>query len=184
MVRLLALLLLSSAIAPGSTLAVDPSSSTIRFHVSHALHDVDGFSKDLEGKAVAREDGTVQAMVRAPLASFRSGDSNRDAHMLEVLEVEKHPVVVFRGLAKLDPSGALPEGPLRMTGEVELHGIRSPVSMQLTVSAGKDGVLHARGSFEVSLDAHKVERPALLFVKIADACRIDVDLLLRRSGDS
>jgi hypothetical protein len=35
------------------------------------------------------------------------------------------------------------------------------------------------GSFDASLDAHGIERPSLLFAKVDDACRIEVDLLLR-----
>jgi len=48
-------------------------------------------SKEIDGKAVAKDDGKVIALVGAPLASFHSGDSNRDAHMLEVLEAERFP---------------------------------------------------------------------------------------------
>ena len=39
--------------------------------------------------------------------------------------------------------------------------------------------LRVRGSFQVSLESFRIERPSLLFVKIDDACRIDLDLLLR-----
>jgi hypothetical protein len=41
--------------------------------------------------------------------------------------------------------------------------------------------VRVKGAFDVSLDAHGVERPSLLLVPIEDACRVDVDLLLRRA---
>jgi len=177
----LASILLAAALPPGTTLSVDPSASVVRFRVTHPLHTVDGWSKAIEGKAMARSDGTVVAMVRLPLSSFHSGDGNRDAHMLEVLEVEKHPSVVFRGTLKLDDQGTLPAGPVLIAGEVDLHGIRTPISVPVTLESQGDGVWRAKGAFDVSLDAHNVERPALLFVKIADECHIEIDLLMRRS---
>ena len=176
----LAALLLATSLPPGTTLSVDQGSSTIRYHVEHTLHHVEGASKQVEGKTQARADGNLLAMVRAPISSFTSGDSNRDAHMLEVLDADRFPDVVFRGIARLPP-GAATAGSVEMRGEVELHGKKSPVTLTLTVEGQPDGSLRARGSFEVSLDAHQVERPALLFVKVADACKIDVDLVLRRS---
>jgi polyisoprenoid-binding protein YceI len=177
----MAALLLASVSLPARTkLAIDPKASSVRFHVDHALHKVDGESKDVDGKALAREDGKIVALVRVPLASFHSGDSNRDAHMLEVLEAERFPLVVFRGIALSAPASAEPGVPVEMTGEVELHGQKSAVRVPVNVESRPDGTLRARAAFDVSLDAHQVERPSPLFMKIADTCRIEVDLVLRQ----
>jgi polyisoprenoid-binding protein YceI len=182
MLPMLAVLLLSTPLPARSTLSVDPKASFIRFHVDHSLHEVDGESKEIDGKAVAKDDGKVVALVRAPLASFHSGDSNRDAHMLEVLEAERFPMVVFRGVVTNAVESADPGAPLEMRGEIELHGHKSAVKVPLKVEPQPDGTLRARAAFDVSLDAHEVERPSLLFMKIADNCRIEVDLVLRRSN--
>jgi polyisoprenoid-binding protein YceI len=174
--------------AAAQQLTVDPAASTLRYHVVHKLHRVEGESKTVEGKAVVQEDGRVLAMVRVPIATFHSGDGNRDAHMQETVEAQKFPFVVVKGVAQLDPAtaGAIRPVSARATtakvqleGEVELHGVRQPVSMPLTVDIAPDGTVRARGSFDVSLDRHGVERPALLFVKVDDACTIDFDLALR-----
>jgi hypothetical protein len=37
---------------------------------------------------------------------------------------------------------------------------------------------HVTGTFNVSLDKYSIERPALLLVKIADACEMALDLTL------
>ncbi len=175
---LAAVLIAAVALPAGSTLSVDPSASTIRFHLVHKLHRVDGQSSQIEGRAVVKEDGTVLAMARVAVATFQSGDANRDAHMLEALEVGQHPFVVFKGRARLDAAGR-PRGPVTMEGEVELHGVKRTVTVPLTVELRGDGAVQVRGSFQASLDAHRIERPSLLFVKVDDACRIDVDFLLR-----
>lgn len=179
MAALLAALLLALSLAPGTSLSVDPAASAIRFQVVHKLHKVDGRATQLEGRAVARDDGTVAVMVRVPLATLRTGVANRDQHMYEALEVGKYPYVVFKGVGRLGPGGALPEGPLTLDGQLDLHGIQRPVSVPITIERRPDGALRGRGGFAVSLDAHRIERPSLLFVKIEDGCRIDLDLVLR-----
>ncbi len=171
--------LLVAAALPAATLGVDPAASTIRYSVVHKLHRVDAQSHDIDGKAVVKGDGTELAMVRVAVASFRSGDANRDAHMLEAVEAGRFPYVVFKGTAQLGAARELPSAPLTMAGELELHGVKRPVSIPLTVVRRDDGAIQARGSFDVSLDAYGVERPSLLFVKIDDACHIDLDLVLR-----
>lgn len=175
------LALLAAATLPaGTLLSVDPASSAVKFQIVHKLHRVDGQSKQIEGKAAVQEGGKVLAMVRVPASSFRTGDGNRDEHMLEVLEVDKHPYVVFKGIAQVG-SGELPHQ-VTMTGELDFHGVTHPVTVPLTLEPGPDGSLRARGGFEVSLDAYRVERPSLLFVKIEDGCHIDLDLLLRKES--
>jgi polyisoprenoid-binding protein YceI len=169
---------LAATLPAGATLSVDAAASTVRYNVTHKLHKVHGESRQIEGKAVVA-DGRVLGMVRVPVSSFRSGDGNRDAHMEEALEAGKFPFVVWKGVAKLGSGNALPDGPLQMEGQLELHGVTRPVSALLTIEVRADGAVHARGSLDVDLDAHGVERPALLFVKIDDTCRIDVDLVLR-----
>lgn len=172
---------IAAALLPaGTRLAVDPAASTVGFHVTHRLHRVDGSSSQVEGKVVVQEGGALLAMVRVPVTSFVSGEANRDSHMVEVMEVNKYHFAVFKGVAQLGPGGQLPAGPLEMRGEIELHGVKRPVSVALTVESQPDGALRVRGGFDVSLDAHGIERPSLLFVKIDDVCRIDLDLLLRK----
>ncbi len=79
-------------------------------------------------------------------------------------------------------AGLEPPPELVLEGEVELHGVRRPVRVPVALARQPDGTLRARATFEVSLDAFGIERPSLLFVKIDDACRIDLDLLLRRES--
>lgn len=171
---LIALILASAAAAPG-TWTVDSAQSALRYAVNHKLHKVDATSKEAEGKAVVRPDGTLMVEVRAPVASFKSGDGNRDEHMLEVMNVGAHPFVVFKGLGHL----AHGDAQLQLQGQIELHGVKAPAPVSLSLEAQPDGSLRVKGSFDVSLDAHGIERPSLLFAKVDDACRIEVDLLLR-----
>lgn len=181
---LLALLMLAAS-AEDRTYAVEPAESTVRYHIVHKFHRVSGASSTIEGKAVLQANGRVLAMVRIPVASFDSGERNRDSDMREALEAQRFPFVVFKGIARLDPgvvaASRAPRVEARMEGEVELHGVKKPAVVPLTIELTPDGGARARGSFEVSLDAFGIERPSLLFVKIDDACRLEVDLTLREA---
>ncbi len=179
MQTLLLTLAAAFALPAGGSWVVDAPASTVRYRIVHKLHRVEGVSHELEARAVVKEDGSALAMVRVPMASFRSGDGNRDEHMMEAVEGGKFPYVVFKGTAQLGPARELPAGPVELRGEVELHGVKTPMVVPVTITPQPDGTLRARGDFEVSLDAHHVERPSLLFVKIDDRCRVELDLVLK-----
>jgi hypothetical protein len=49
------------------------------------------------------------------------------------------------------------------------------------VEFGGDGAAHVRGSLAVSLEAHQVERPSMLAIKLDDECTIAFDLKLGKS---
>lgn len=187
MTAALVALLMLAAPAEGRIFAVEPAKSTVRYHIVHKLHRVSGASSTIEGRAVLQPDGKVLAMVRVPVASFDSGERNRDSDMRGALEAQRFPFVVFKGIARLDPGvvAAAQDATLeaRMEGEIELHGVKKPAVVPLTIRlTPPEGTARARGSFEVSLDAFGIERPSLLFVKIDDACRIEVDLALSEAA--
>ena len=166
----------------GRTMEIDTSQSSVKFQITHKFHDVTGVAKTVEAKAAIGEDGKVLAMVRVPAASLDTGHANRDSDMREVLEVGKYPFVVNKGVAAI-PSPP-PREPFDVTleGELELHGVKRPLDVPLRVETAEDGSMRVRGATKLSLDAFGIERPALLFVKIDDACRIAVDVLIREAG--
>src|SRR5437764_9297517 len=54
-------------------------SSTLRYHVSHPLHQVGGVSHAARGKGVCQA-RRCDFLIAVPIKSFDSGDSNRDLH--------------------------------------------------------------------------------------------------------
>lgn len=174
--------LLVAAAPSVRSLSVDPAASVVRYHVNHKLHAVDGRSTAIEGKALVGADGTVRAMVRIPVSSFESGDANRDANMRETLEVSKFPYVVLKAAGRVDPEA--PRGhpfDATLAGELEFHGVRRPVAVPVSITFAADGSATATGRMALSLDAYRVERPSLLFVKLDDDCAVSVDLVFRGS---
>ncbi len=177
-----ALALLAAGAPEREILSVDPAASVVRFHVNHKLHEVDGASKSIEGKVVLEPDGRVLAMVRIPIASFDSGDANRDSHMRETLEAGRFPYVVFKGVSTAVALAAQGRTTPTLKGELEFHGVKQPVEVPVSVELGRDGSAKVKGKMRISLEAYRIERPSLLFVKLDDECAIELDLVLKRSG--
>src|SRR3984885_14616220 len=69
--------------------------STLTYHVSHPLHQVEGASHEARGKGVCHA-GQCEFLVAVPVKSFDSGDSNRDLHMLQVTRGAQFPMVTVR----------------------------------------------------------------------------------------
>jgi len=180
---LLAALALQVVAAGPQVLTLDAAASAVRFHVSHTLHQVDGVSRTVEGKAILEADGQVRTMVRVPVQSFDSGDANRDSHMLEALQAGKFPHVVFKGVGTV-PASATGGRPADLTlrGELDFHGVKRAVEVPVTVEFARDGSARVRGTLVVSLEAYQVVRPSMLMIKLDDACSIAFDLKLGRSG--
>jgi len=167
--------------ATSQVLAVSPAASAVRFHVNHKLHKVDGVSKSVEGKVLLEPDGKFRTMVRIPVATFDSGDSNRDGHMLEALEAGKFPYVVLKGVGEV-PAVA-PGRPVqaKLRGELEFHGVTRPVELPVDVEFQQGGGARVKGKLTVGLESFKIERPSLLLIKLDDECRIELDLTLGRA---
>jgi hypothetical protein len=118
--------------------------------------------------------------VRAKVASFDSGNSNRDVHMREVTHEDAHPYASVKGTID---SVALPLSAPRevmLHAVVELNGEKQSVEVPLKLEPAGTGV-RAKFSFPISLEAFKVERPQLLFINVEDRVVIDGDLLFETS---
>jgi hypothetical protein len=151
---------------------------TVEYVVRHKLHTVHGVSRQVEVRAVA--DGTgLKVMGRAPVRSFDSGNSNRDAHVLEVVRADQNPFVVLRGLAK---GFRLPKGPGSFTvpleTEVQLAGVSSPVRLTAQVEQLASGDWKVSFAFDHRLSAHSIERPKLLLIPVDDEIAVRGEVLL------
>jgi YceI-like domain len=170
------LLLAASATAP-RTFDVLPG-STISYHLVHRFHEVTGVAKAVEGKARMLPDGTVQVMLRAPIESFDSGNSNRDAHMREVTGSGGQPYVSFKGVGKGTVPDHFPsEMDVPLQGELTLKTPR-PTQVDAHVKFASADRADVTAKFPVSLEEHQVERPSLMFVKVDDQIQIEVKLEL------
>jgi polyisoprenoid-binding protein YceI len=168
---------------PARTYALrDPS--TVSYKLIHKLHEVVGKAKPSEGKARLLPDGTLQVVVRAKVEDFDSGNSNRDAHMKEATEAAKFPLVEFKGVATgvRVPEKLPAEVPVTLKGKLTFHGVTQALEVPLKARFTSAKEVSAEGTFRISLEAHGVERPSLMMVKVDDALVLELKLALAQEG--
>lgn len=162
--------------APPAGRLLDLREATLSYRVVHKLHEVQGTTHEVEGRALVQPDGNAIVQVRAKLASFDSGNANRDQHMREVTHEATHP---YASLKATVPGLRWPlPAPVEVTlqATVEVNGVRQPASIPARLAPEGPG-LRATFSFPISLDAFHVERPKLLLVAVEDRVVIDGNLL-------
>jgi len=177
--RLAAALLLSAAAHADEArpLLLALEKGEVSYTVVHKLHQVTGATRKLEGLARLMPGGPTLVQVRAPVATFDSGNSNRDAHMREATHEPLHPVAEVKGTL---PPVTLPiSGPQELTldARVELNGIQQKHAIPVHLEPSGPRGVRARFSFPISLDAFQVERPELLLIKIDDRAVIAGDVV-------
>jgi hypothetical protein len=149
----------------------------ISYTVVHKLHQVTGTTRKLEGLARLQPGGPTLVQVRAPVATFDSGNSNRDAHMREATHEPLHPVAELKGTL---PPVTLPlAGPQDVTldARVELNGIQQKQAIPVHLEPSGPRAVRAKFSFPISLDTYRVDRPELLLIKIDDRAVISGDVV-------
>ena len=77
--------------------------STLTYHASHPLHQVEGLSHAARGKGLCHQ-GQCDFLIAVPVKSFDSG-SNRNLHMVPVTRDAEFPMVVVRTRFAIDDAG-------------------------------------------------------------------------------
>jgi polyisoprenoid-binding protein YceI len=176
---LLSALLLAAA--AGEPQAFDLREGTLSYTVVHKLHQVKGTTHALEGRALVQPGGTLRVQVRAKVATFDSGNSNRDEHVREATHEPAHPYVQIKGTAsgvRLPISAPID---VNLDGTLDFNGVQKPQKIVVHLEPQKEGV-RARFSFPISMEAFRIERPELLFVKVDDQMQIAGELLFAEAG--
>jgi polyisoprenoid-binding protein YceI len=146
------------------------------------MHKVHGTSKRVEGKAVITPDGKAQVMVRVPVESFDTDNTNRDAHMKESVEAARYPMVELKAVADgMAPPASFPST-VKKTWKVQLvfHGVKQIFDVPVEVVWRDASTAQAKAEFHISLESYKIERPSLLFVKVDDDLGISADLVFKK----
>jgi hypothetical protein len=151
--------------------------STITYHVTHPLHHVEGISHAARGKGVCYA-GECSFLIAAPVKSFASGDTNRDLHMLQVVEGAKYPMVMVRTQL---PEAELTSSSIEASLEIQFAGQTAElkdVPFELTRQGDE---VRLTGTIPATLGDFKIPPPELLFVPIKNQIPISVDMTFRRS---
>jgi hypothetical protein len=146
--------------------------STLTYHVSHPLHQVDGVSHAARGKGVCHT-GECDFLIAVPVKSFDSGDSNRDLHMVQATHGAQFPMVTVR--TRL-PETVPASGTIHADLEIQFAGQTvhySQVPFQV-VNQGKE--TRITGTIPATLSDFKIDPPSLLTVRVKNEIPVRVDL--------
>ena len=157
----------------GQTFEVS-NSSKITYYGSHFTSDWQGHSSGFRGRIIydAVNQTTNSCSLRVDLATFDSGNSNRDSNMLTYLDVFQYPDVMFVS------NEIFVEGiNASIKGKLMFHGIMKDINLTADISFN-DG-FNAEGSFIILLSEYEVERPVLLFKKIADEMKLKFHIVAK-----
>lgn len=187
--RLAILLGLAGWLAGGAQLiaqpiivAVDSTESVLQYHGHHPLHGWTGTSRLVYGTLQLDLDDPARSSItiRVPVASFDSGNSNRDSNMLDAVEADRYPDVRFESTAisvqRWERTEAGYEGVWTVGGNLTFHGQTHPVTIPVTVRI-EGNRFEATGTFSIALSQFKVRRPKLLLWPIRDI--IDLEGTIR-----
>ena len=138
--------------------------SSMTYRIVHPLHKIEATSKDvvydLEADTGTKEFKKVSGSV--DVTTFDSGNSNRDSHAMEVIDAIDYPDANFEGTGFTQKGDSL-----IITGKVTFHGITRDMTAG-AVTHWSEGKLEVDGSFNLSLEAFKIERPSLLLIPVED----------------
>jgi polyisoprenoid-binding protein YceI len=147
----------------------EASTSSIKYSMVHKLHRWEGVSKDLKvaTKWNEQKNEIEQISIVVNVATFNSGLSSRDSHMMEVLDGLSYPRILFSSSSvQYTTDGIL------VKGKLQFHGVERMIETKVKLEKANRRWVFS-GSFPVLLEDYKVERPSLLFVKVDNKIQID-----------
>jgi polyisoprenoid-binding protein YceI len=163
--------------APAKVHTALKEESTLSYTLIHKMHEITGVSKNFKCLVdLGSDTSKARIYVKAPVAEFNSGNSSRDANMLEVLEATKYPHVEF--LSDSVRREGREGRDWRVFGRLTFHGVKRPVNFTVAPQISGNKV-RIRGGFKVSLTEFKIERPKLLLIPVEDDLEIAIDVVAK-----
>ncbi len=147
----------------------ETNTSSVRYSMVHKLHSWQGVSKDLKvaTKWNEQKNEIEQISIVVNVATFNSGLSSRDSHMMEVLDGLTYPRILFSSSSvQYTPEGIL------VKGKLQFHGVERMIETKVKLEKVNRRWVFS-GSFPILLEDYKGERPSLLFVKVDNKIQID-----------
>jgi len=154
------------------------STGKIDFFSKTPVEDIEAHSKTA-GAIINTETG--QLAFKVPIKSFKFPNNLMEEHFNEnYMESEKYPEGTFSG--KMEPLVDFKTPgvyPVKAKGKLKIHGVEVEREMTGTVTIGSDKTATLVSEMEVPLADHKIERPSLVLVKIAEKIAVKTEFLLK-----
>lgn len=131
----------SLAHAAAAEWKIDAMHSAVAFSIRHlVISQVRGQFSNFSGAVALDEADPTRSSVEATIdaASIGTQVADRDAHLRspDFLDVKKYPTITFKS-TKVAAAG---KDALRVTGDLTLHGVTKPVTLDVTTTAAVKGM--------------------------------------------
>jgi hypothetical protein len=161
---------LCAAAQPDTTWVADHS--TLTYHMSHPMHEVDGTSHAAKGKGVCHA-GQCDFLIAVPVKSFDSGDTNRDLHMIEATRGAQYPLIQVR--AHFSQSETTSQW-IHADLEVQFAGQTAHYTNLPFERTQQGNDVRISGTIPLTCSDFKIERPSFLTVPIKNEIPVRVDM--------
>jgi hypothetical protein len=146
--------------------------STLSYHMSHPMHQVDGVSHAAKGKGTCHA-GQCSFLIAAPVKTFDSGDTNRDLHMLESTRGAQFPMVVVRTSFS---ETATTSSTIDVDLEIQFAGQTARYPHVVFQRATEGAVVRISGTIPATCSDFKIDRPSFLTVPIKNEIHVKVEM--------
>ena len=172
--RILLLTLFFPCLLVGQTKKpLDKNRSTITYSMNHLLHAWDGISTQVNGVVQLGPDNRIEKVaIASKVSAFDSKNSNRDAHMLEVVEALKFPNISFYSTSITETK----KGELDVKGILQFHGVNKEISFKANATEVKNNI-QVTGNFIFLLEDFKIERPSFMLKPVDNEVKVKFDVL-------
>jgi polyisoprenoid-binding protein YceI len=149
---------------------------TAIFHSEVPLHTFSGTSNYLTG-LVNLEDGTVDFYL--DLTTLDTGIEKRDRDMKETLETGEYPFAEFFGTlqTEFNPDTTAQQA-VKVKGDFKIHGVSHEVTIDGTLQMKPEGLM-VTANWVLQLEDYDIVPPSLLFVKVDQEQKIEIEALLK-----
>lgn len=149
--------------------------STLTYHMSHPLHQLDGVSTAAKGKGTCHA-GECDFLIAAPVKTFDSGDSNRDLHMIQVTRGAQFPMVMVR--ARLPEATPL-SGTIYADLDVQFAGQAVQYKHVAFEKVAIGSAIKITGTVPATCSDFKIDPPSFFTVRIKNEIPVRVDMTWR-----
>ncbi len=146
--------------------------STLIYHMSHPMHEVDGTSHAARGKGLCHA-GQCDFLIAVPVKSFDSGDTNRDLHMIEATRGAQFPMIVVRAHF---PQSQTAFSTVSADLEVQFAGQTAHYTNVPFQRTAQGNEVRITGTIPLTCSDFKIDRPSFLTAPIKNEIPVRVDM--------
>lgn len=152
--------------------------SSIAYLLIHPMHKIKGVSHQMNCHVELNPDSSQgRITVDAEIKNFDSGNSNRDSHAMEMLDVYLYPKVEFAS----DSFKKTSLDHYNVTGTLTFHNVKKSIVFPI-MAQKKAGQIEVDGELKILLTDYKIQKPTLMLIPTEDTLTISLHVVADTVG--